>query len=165
MNRRPLLLYYTVATVAVGALLLVVGIAIARATTPPPAPPLAYTQNEYQPERSIYAPGETLVYTASLTVKQDGWPNVVRGFRVNPGETRARLCDGTFAKNIVVEPEYQPAPFPPAAVGNEVEGRIEVPIPDLRPGDYWLTSSVFKASGGGEAVTTVRFSVARACPT
>lgn len=139
-----------------------------------PSPPLAYTQVEYLTDRSriesgrtipgVYNPGETLTYTASLEVKQDGALEVVRGFRTDPGFARAQLCDGTTAKNIVPAPEDQPSPFPPAAVNNNVEGRIAVLIPDLKPGLYWLTSSVYKVATGGEAVTTVKFRVTRACP-
>jgi hypothetical protein len=111
----------------------------------------------------VYNHGETLVYTALLTVKQSGGLRVERGFRT-VGYARAQLCNGQTAPNIVPEPKDQPAPFPPAAVGNDVEGQIRVEIPDLPPGIYWLTSSVYKIATGGEAVTTVRFRVTRPCP-
>lgn len=150
-----------VATMAVGVLIYAYTV-----TRTPPDPPLKYTKKEYTPERgflAVYNPGETLVYTAALTVKQDGALEVVRGFR-DEKYGRSLLCDGTIAKNIVLKPEDQPAPFPPEAVGNDVEGQIRIVVPDLRPGLHWATSSVYKVATGGEAVTTVRFRVTRPCP-
>jgi hypothetical protein len=143
-------------------MLVIVVMAIVRLTRPPVAP-LSYTEDAYQAERFVYAPGETLVYTAALKVARAGRFDILRGFRTYPAAQRARLCDGSFAKNIVAPPEDQSPPFPPDAVGNNVEGRIDVPVPELRPGEYWLTSSAQKADGG-EALTTVRFRVDRPCP-
>jgi hypothetical protein len=124
----------------------------------PAAQPLEYTQTEYDPERPIYAPGETLVYTASLTIKRAGAIDLVRGWRIRPSDGRARLCNGDNAPVIL----DTPAPFSPGAVGNEVEGRVSVVVPDLPPGDYWLVSSVVKKDGG-ESLTRVGLSVVRPC--
>ena len=124
----------------------------------PPAQPLQYTQDVYLAERPVYAPGETLIYTASLTVKRAGALDLVRGWRTRPANGRARLCNGDNAPII----HDTPPPFSIDAVGNEVEGAIKVVVPDLPPGDYWLVSSVAKRDGG-ESLTKVPVTIRQAC--
>jgi hypothetical protein len=138
-------------------ILFVFGVMLVRLAQPP-APPLEYTQDIYQSERTIYAPGETLTYTASLTIKRAGVVDLVRGWRTRPAEGRARLCNGENAP-IIAE---TPPPFSPGSVGTEVEGRINVVIPQLPPGDYWLVSSVLKRDGG-ESLTRVPVTIHQAC--
>lgn len=138
-------------------ILFVFGVMLVRLAQPP-APPLTYTRDTYQPERVVYAPGETLVYTASLTVDRAGALELTRGWRTRPAEGRARLCNGENAPVI----HDGPPPFSPGAVGTEVEGRIRVVVPDLPPGDYWLISSVIKKDGG-ESLTRVPVRIERPC--
>jgi DNA-directed RNA polymerase subunit K/omega len=75
-----------------------------------PAAPLKYTRDIYCAERAqqlesgcgpaVYAPGETLVYTASLEIQRAGALELVRGWRTNPSEARPRLCNGENAPVI-----------------------------------------------------------------
>jgi hypothetical protein len=120
--------------------------------------PLHYTQVEYTPERSIYAPGETMVYTPALEVKRAGRVDVLRSFWSRSADESATLCNGESAPTITVTRN-----LPTGTVGNVRGGRaVRVEIPDLPPGDYLLLSS---ASGpvGGQSVYEVRFSVRQAC--
>lgn len=146
---------FALVAVAMAAILVIVLIRLAR----PPAPPLAYTQFEYPPERSVYAPGETLVYTPSLRVLRPGALTIRRGWRIRPSGQIATLCDGTTPPIVVSEPP----PFPPGAVGMGINRRVSVEVPVLPPGDYWLVSSALKADGG-EALTQVAITITRACP-
>ena len=157
MNWRHALPYSPFVAVAV-VMVVVLAVILVRLAQPP-APPLSYTQGEYTAERPIYAPGDTLVYTASLTIERAGAVQVVRGWRARQSAARVRLCDGTNAPVV----QDTPPPFPPDAVGTEVEGRIEVPVPELPPGDYWLVSTV-KKDDGGEAISKVGVIVERPCP-
>jgi hypothetical protein len=147
-----LLPFLALAAVMVAVTLFSLGAATSR-----PSPPLVYTKDTYDAERLVYVPGETLVYTASLTIAESGDVDVERGWRTRPGEARSLLCDGTPAPVL----EDDPPPFSPGAVDNEVEGRITVRVPDLQPGDHWLISSV---KGLGEAVTRVPVRIERPCP-
>lgn len=131
----------------------------------PPTPPLVYTDYTYAAERAVYAPGDTLVYTATLAVAREGRFDVRRGWRNRlPGpapkpEPLARLCDGTEAPTIdVARPAYTRD-----AVGATTEGQIAWPVPLLPPGDYWLISSAIKLDGG-EAITRVPVTITRPCP-
>lgn len=146
-------------SIAVATFIVVIVVALILVQREGAGPPLSYTEPEYAAERMVYAPGETLVYTASLTIARAGdIEEVERGFRTRPAAGRARLCDGAYAPLI----ETDPPPFPAEAVGTEVESRIEVPIPNLPPGDYWVISSA-KKGDGGEALTEVAFSVLVSC--
>jgi hypothetical protein len=149
--------------IAVGMLIYVVVL-----VTAGPRAPLKYTRDIYCAERSqqlengcgpaVYTPGDTLIYTASLTIERAGDIDLERGWRTNPAEGRPRLCNGTLAPVI----NEDPPPFSQGAVGNEVEGRIEVEVPDLPPGHYWLISSVINADGG-EALTKVPVLILKKC--
>lgn len=123
-----------------------------------PAQPFEYTRDEYQAEHFIYAPGETLVYTPTLTVKRSGVFDTRRGWRTRPAAQRARDCAGNPIPPIV----DNPPPFPPDAIDTDVETRVAVPVPNLPPGDYWLVSSVTKPDGG-ESITKVAFRVLTPC--
>lgn len=149
----PYLPFVTVAMVMIAVLVIV----IARIANPA-APPLRYTQDVYQPERAVYAPGETMVYTATLTVERAGAIHIVRGWRTLPGHARARLCDGSNAPVL----QDTPPPFPPEAVDSEVEGRIVVTVPNLPPGRYVLVTSATK-DDGGETVTQAPMEVRAPC--
>ncbi len=154
-------LWWTVIACIVGAaILFVVGIGL---VLRPPTPPFTYTQAEYQAERPVYAPGETLSYTASLTIDRAGAIEIIRGFRARPSSGRARLCNGQNATTFGKNPGDEPPPFPPEAIGTEVEGRVNISIPELPPGDYWLISSASKKDGG-ESLTKVAFSITQKCP-
>ena len=148
-----------VATAAVGVALFAVYAIVIRG----PQAPLKYTQKEYQAERAVYAPGETLVYTATLTVKRVGALTLTRGYRISaPGTKadfgRARLCNGT---NAPVISEMVP-PFPEGSLGVNVEGKVSVPVYDMPPGSYWLVSSVGKADSG-ESLTQVALTITKPC--
>lgn len=163
MRNTPMILIATLGL----SILFVFGVMLFRLARPP-QPPFTYTQREYQSERTngdaigVYAPGETLIYTASLRVDRDGYPEIIRGFRTYPREQRAILCNGKNARNIHPPPEEQPAPFSFGAIGNDIEGQIQIPIPNLPPGEYLVNSSVSKKDGG-ETVTRVRFVITRPC--
>lgn len=151
---------YIVSTAAIAAavVMLIVLVFASYRLVQPRAEPFTYTQDTYLAERPIYAPGETLVYTASLTIERAGAIALERGWRTRPGETRARLCNGENVPVIV----DMPPPFSPGAVGTEVEGVIKVVVPDLPPGDYWLISSISKRDGG-ESLTRVAVTVTKPC--
>jgi hypothetical protein len=123
-----------------------------------PGAPLTYTQAVYTPEQPVYAPGETMTYTATLEIERAGGIGLIRGWRTLPDAGRARLCNGENAPVI----EETPPPFPASAVGQNVEGRISVTVPDLPPGDYALVSTVFKFDGG-ESMTEVHFRIIKPC--
>lgn len=55
-----------------------------------PKPPFTYTAWKYTPERAVYAPGDTLVYTASLRVDVEGdIDEIERGLREKVRSTNA----------------------------------------------------------------------------
>jgi hypothetical protein len=149
----PDVLIGTVAIVAIGLLVYVL-----IRLTGGPAQPLQYTQSVYAAERPIYAPGDTMSYTATLTIERSGGVRLIRGWRTMPGAARARLCNGENAPVI----EDVPPPFPASAVGHNVEGRVSVVVPDLPPGDYRLVSTVYKFDGG-ESLTEVPVRIIKLC--
>lgn len=55
---------------AIGALIGALGLMLWIGVHLSPPPPLAYTQDVYQPERAALCPGESLVYTNTLTVNR-----------------------------------------------------------------------------------------------
>ncbi len=138
-------------------ILFVFGVMLVRLAQPP-EPPLHYTQAEYKPERTIYAPGEPLVYSPTLIVARAGRIDVLRSFWSRTKDANATLCSGQSAPVIQISRN-----FPPSTVGNVRGGsRVQLLVPLLPPGDYWLISS---ASGpnGGQSVYSVPFKVTQAC--
>lgn len=125
-----------------------------------PAPPIAYTASVFPAEREFYAPGETLRYTPTLTLRAE---TEIEGVRilVNARTRRtARLCDGTAAKPIPV--------LGGAEEGTEanIDGGafVAIPIPKLPPGDYWVRSFVHGfGESGGQATYKVMFSITKKC--
>lgn len=124
----------------------------------PPEPPIHYTQGEYLPERSVYAPGESFVYSPTLVIKTAGRIDVFRSFWDRTHDRNATLCSGGSAPTISIARN-----FPISTVGNVRGGsRVQLIVPPLPPGDYYLISS---ASGpnGGQSVYVVPFSIRREC--
>jgi hypothetical protein len=122
-------------------------------------PPIHYTQATYEPNKAVYAPGETLIYTPSLQVAQEGWTDFLRTFWDATRDSSAKLCDGSdapqdaFSRNL-----------PRGILGNARGGRaVSVVVPKMPPGDYILQSSAVKHSGGGQGYYEVKFSITQAC--
>jgi hypothetical protein len=124
----------------------------------PADPPIHYLAAEYTPDRTTYAPHETMVYTPSLKITKEGRVDVLRSFWNRTENTAATLCDGSSAPIITTTRN-----LPAGMVGNVRGGRaVRIPIPNLPPGDYWLISSA-SGPGGGQSVYQVPFSVVRHC--
>ena len=124
----------------------------------PPEPPLHYTQAEYKAEKAVYAPGESMVYSPTLIVARAGRIDVLRSFWSRTKDANATLCSGVSAPTISVSRN-----FPASVVGNVRGGaRVQLLIPPLPPGDYWLLSTATGANGG-QGVYQVPFRVERAC--
>lgn len=120
--------------------------------------PLEYTQSSYTPDRAVYRPGDSLVYTPTLVVRHEGRVNVLRTFWDLTRNQSAQLCSGVAAKRITIENN-----LPVGIVGNVRGGRsVPVRLEDLPNGDYALITS---ASGpdGGQGVYEVRFTVVGSC--
>lgn len=129
--------------------------------TQPPAPPLAYTAKEYTPERLVYLPGDTMVFTPALSVKVVDTVQIVRGIRNAETHRQALLCDGTLSDVS----SRIPAPYGFADLNAALEGPFPFPIPNLPPGRYELNNDVFSLHpSGGSAQYSVFFLVARPCP-
>lgn len=142
----------------IGLLILVALLAVYALTMRPP-PSLTYTATVYFPVRTVYAPGETLAYTATLDVAQPGSIDIRRGFRTQPSHAWARLCDGAPSRTIAITPP----PFPDNAVGIGITQSVTVTVPLLPPGSYELTSSASNGRGG-ESTYRVPFQVMQPCP-
>jgi hypothetical protein len=124
----------------------------------PPAPPLHYRSIEYAPARSVYAPGETMVYTPELEVRNAGRVDVLRSFWDVTRDQAATLCSGGSAPIIEVKRN-----LPAGTVGNVRGGKaVRVSVPMMPPGDYLLISSATGPSGG-QSVYQVAFSIDAAC--
>ena len=125
-----------------------------------PQPPLTYTTPAYLPERQVYMPGETLVYTPSLTVERGGLTQATRSFWDVDQWNFARLCDGSDAGTI----ESPKRVFPARAHGRAIANRVPVKVPNLPPGRYLISSSAHKeTANGGEALSEVEFLIATPC--
>lgn len=126
----------------------------------PPVPPIRYSTSVFLPERAVYAPGETLRYTPTLTLRAE---TEIEGIRtIVSAHTRrtARLCDGTSALPIPIHSG--------AEEGTEanIDGGafVAVPIPKLPPGEYWVRTFVHGfGESSGQATYRVLFSVKEPC--
>src|SRR5690349_6716277 len=80
-SARPYIVYMVelifIVPIAIYAVVLYIGTWYAQ----PPAPPLAYTAKEYKPDRLVYLPGDTMVFTPALSVKVVDTVQIVRGIR------------------------------------------------------------------------------------
>jgi hypothetical protein len=125
----------------------------------PPEPPIHYTHGEYAPDKSVYAPGETLIYTPTLVVKLEGRTDFLRTYWDVTRSAPARLCDGREAPQ-----EQFSRNLPRGIVGNARGGnQVRKFVPKMPPGDYVLLSSAVKAGGGGEGYYEVAFSISEPC--
>jgi hypothetical protein len=182
MNDKLRFLYDALVGVCVAVLAFAVFVSLAR-----PRSSVDYTEYTYPTSKPVYIPGEQVVFVASLEVQQEGRFDVRRGWRqrlpeppptlwfqvkdwllpdwlfgdqqMPIAEPLARLCDGTPAK---IADEPRPA-YTRTAVGSETEGQVAVAVPELRPGDYWITNSAVNGTGG-ESVTRVAVRIERPCP-
>jgi hypothetical protein len=153
---KPYIPYFPFAIVAV--VMIAVTIFALLRLAQPPEPPLHYTAAEYPAARPVYAPMETMIYTPTLIVKQEGRIDVLRSFWSRTLDSAALLCDGSPAPTIEARRN-----LPAGTVGDIRGGRaVLVPIPNLPPGDYWLISSA-TGPGGGQSVYQTPFRVVRAC--
>lgn len=126
--------------------------------TSPPEPPIHYTQAEYAPARAVYAPGESMVYSPTLIIKAAGRVDVFRSFWDRDRDQNAALCSGGAAPTIAISRN-----FPMSVIGNVRGGsRVQLLIPNLPPGRYWLLSSA-SGPGGGQSVYRVPFDVTQKC--
>lgn len=125
---------------------------------PPPEPPIHYTQDEYLPARAIYAPGQTMIYSPTLIIRTPGRVDVFRSFWNRDKDANAALCSGQPAPTISVSRN-----FPATTLGNVRGGsRVQVLIPPLPPGRYWLLSSAV-GPDGGQSMYQVPFVIAKQC--
>jgi hypothetical protein len=175
-------LYDALVGVCVAVLAFAVFVSLAR-----PRSSVDYTAYTYTTDRLVYAPGEQVTFFASLEVQQEGRFDVRRGWRqrlpeppptiwfqvkdwllpdwlvgdqqMPTPEPLARLCDGTPPRTI---DDPRPA-YTYSAEGSDTEGLIAVDVPELRPGDYWITNSAVNGIGG-ESVTRVAVRIERPCP-
>jgi hypothetical protein len=129
-----------------------------REPPPPPQPPIRYTQLDYYPDRAVYAPGETLVYTPTLIVNLAGRTNFLRTYWDDTRNQSARLCDGTsvpqdeFSRNL-----------PRGIIGNARGGTsVSYTVPKMPPGHYRILNSATKPSQG-ESDYEVPFEIRQAC--
>lgn len=150
--KQPLLPFIIVAVM----MMLLLGVAIVRGLMPP-EPPLAYMQAEYEPERRVLAPGQTLIYTPTLTVNHAGRVELIRSFWDVGRNQSAMLCDDTLAPSVEIV-----RALPPLLHGVLRQQPVRLPIPNLKPGTYLLVTSATNPEGG-EAVTQVPFRVTQRC--
>lgn len=153
---RPYIPYTPFAAVAIVMVAIAV-VALIRLAAPP-EPPIHYTQAAYLPERALYAPGESLVYTPTLIIKTPGRVTVLRSYWNLGTDRNATLCSGQSAPVIEISRN-----LPAGSIGNVRDGNaVRLPVPDLPNGDYLLLSSAVGA-GGGQSVYEVRFRVVGSC--
>ncbi len=153
---KPYVPYIPFAAVAI-VMVAVVAFALFRLARPP-EPPIHYTQEEYTPNKAVYEPGQSMVYSPTLVIRVPGRVNVLRSFWDRTNDRNAVLCSGQSAPVLQVSRN-----FPPTTIGNvRSSGRVQLLIPDLPPGEYWLLSS---ASGpdGGQSQYAVPFSIRKEC--
>lgn len=120
-------------------------------------PPIEYSADYYTPERVALAPGDTLIYTPTLTIAHGGYLKVVRGYWNIDQNQAATDCEGKIVPPIVMERSVPPL------VAGVVRGNIvKLVIPALPPGHYWLSSTAMGPTGG-TASYLVGFSVVKPC--
>lgn len=125
----------------------------------PPEPPIHYTQSEYYPDKDVYAPGETMVYSPSLVIRQEGIIEFVRTFWDVTHDRSALLCDSTDAPQ-----DRFLRDFPPGTIGNARGGRVVmVLIPKLPPGDYIYRSTAVRWVTPGQSNYSVQFRIETPC--
>lgn len=124
----------------------------------PPLPPIHYTQEDYYPDRAVYAPGDTLMYTPTLTINVGGRVDFLRTYWDDTRSQSARLCDGAFAPQDAFSRN-----LPRGIIGN-ARGGMAVPytVPKLPPGHYRILNSATKPSGG-ESDYEVPFEIIETC--
>lgn len=156
-------------TMAAVVMLGLLGLVVYQSIVPPspPTPPLRYVVSEtdtsiaetFASDRSIYAPGETLIYTPTLIRQKHGRVDVSRAFYDVTRDQSALLCDGSPAPQIEF---WRPLP---RGVSHNVRGgrQVLIAIPKMPPGDYLVQSSVIDPANGGEAYVEVPFSIREPC--
>lgn len=123
-----------------------------------PSAPLEYTAHDYAPARADLAPGDTLIYSPTLTVRAPGRIDILRSYwNVDTG-TDAVLCSGQPAPIIEISRNR------PRGVLNNFRGgaSVRLPVPNLPPGRYLLLSSA-SGPGRGQSEYQVRFSIRQKC--
>lgn len=123
-----------------------------------PAAPLEYTQHEYAAARTELAPGETLVYSPTLTIRAAGRIDILRSFWNADKGSDAVLCSGQPAPIIQISRNR------PRGVLNNFRGGavVSIPVPNLPPGHYLLLSSA-SGPGRGQSDYQVAFRVTKPC--
>lgn len=148
--------------VALGALVAaMVGLWFALRPASPAEPPIHWTAAEYTPERHVYAPGDTIVYTPTLRMLYGGEVAGLRSFWDVAHVRPARTCDNAPTPTYEINNN-----FPAGEYGNLVTGApsVALPIPALPPGDYTIETNVHGFGvATGQTGYVVRFSVTQAC--
>jgi hypothetical protein len=139
--------------VAVCSVLIAIGVYIAALLDR--SPPVAYTESVYLPTQSIVCPGDTLVFTPTLTIHPPAGTPVVRLLVVrtwwsDDTRTTPRLADGTVVPDVIT---YR----------NVLPGRYAVPVrfvvPAFSYGRYRMlvtTSDATSTTAGYAVPFTVR---------
>lgn len=102
-------------------------------------PPMSYSATEYVPDKSIYAPGETLHFTPTLTMGHGGRVTGLRTIINAQTHLAARLCDGGPTKKYPIEQNLDRGVY-----GDVVTGApsVTIEIEKMPPGRYKVATNI-----------------------
>ena len=152
-QRGPVLLAMTI---VLAALLSAIGATALIAAVRPPAP-LVYDQPYYIADDAALCPGDVLVWTPTLTVRDAGLITIVRTYWDVANDRAAQTKDGMTLVSIEAS-----RVLPAHLAGKPRANTVRLIVPDLPPGAYVVSTSA-RGVGTEQAVYGVFFSVLSTC--